>query len=85
MATTSAAPDLLILDYHFGEQSGPEVLSALSEHWRKSPAVILVTAEHDPAVENEARARGWEFLHKPLRPPSLRALMKQVLVRSEVH
>jgi histidine kinase len=85
LAATSPTPDLLILDYHFGQQSGPEVLRKLCERWGSSPPVILLTAERDPAVEEDARSRGWGFLHKPLRPPSLRALMKQLLVRGEVH
>jgi histidine kinase len=85
LAATSTVPDLLILDYHFGEQSGPEILRHLCECWNSNPLVILVTAERDPAVEEEARAQGWGFLYKPLRPPSLRALMKQLLVRGEVH
>jgi histidine kinase len=85
LAATSAAPDLLILDYHFGKQSGPEVLRELCARWSSSPPIILLTAERDPAVEEAARSRGWGFLHKPLRPPSLRALMKQLLVRGEVH
>jgi len=85
LAAASTAPDLLILDYHFGERNGPEILHQLCERWNATPLVILVTAERDPAVETEARSRGWGFLHKPLRPPSLRALMKQLLVRGEVH
>jgi len=85
LATVSAAPDLLILDYHFGERTGPEILRELCERWSANPPVILVTGEGDPALEEEARSRGWGFLHKPLRPPALRALMKQLLIRGEFH
>jgi histidine kinase len=83
LAQASAAPDLLVLDYHFGERSGPEILRELCKHWSTSPAVILVTAERDPAIEAEASLRGWGFLHKPVRPAALRALMKQLLIRGE--
>jgi histidine kinase len=85
LAAVSTAPDLLILDYHFGERTGPEILRELCERWSANPPVILVTAERNPALEEEARSRGWGFLHKPLRPPSLRALMKQLLIRGQVH
>jgi histidine kinase len=85
LAAVSTAPDLLILDYHFGERTGPEILRELCERWSANPPVILVTAERNPALEEEARSRGWGFLHKPLRPPSLRALMKQLLIRGQIH
>ena len=78
------APDLLILDYHLGKYNGPEVLSELSTHWRRPIRVILVTAHRDPILEETARDRGWGFLYKPVRPPALRALMKQLLVRTEL-
>ena len=85
LAAASSPPDLVLLDYHFGERTGPEILRELCMRWRSSPAVILVTAERDPAVEDEARMQGWGFLLKPLRPPALRALMQQLLIRGEVH
>ena len=84
LARPGDVPDLLLLDYHFGSVDGPAVCTALCQRWGTTPAVVLVTAERDPAVAAMARAQGWGFLHKPLRPPALRALMKQLLVRSDV-
>jgi histidine kinase len=85
LTAVSTAPDLVILDYHLGERTGPRILRDLCERWSANPPVILVTAERDPALEEEARSQGWGFLYKPLRPPSLRALMKQLLIRREIH
>ncbi len=43
--------------------------------------MILVTAERDDALKAQAVENGWGFLSKPVRPPALRALMTQLLVR----
>jgi histidine kinase len=84
LAQENSPPARVVLDYHFGERTGPEILRELCVRWRSSPAVILVTAERDPAVEEQARSQGWGFLLKPLRPPALRALMQQLLIRGEI-
>ena len=85
LAQENSPPDLLVLDYHFGERTGPEIFRELCARWGSSPPVLLVTAERDPAVEELARSQGWGFLLKPLRPAALRALMQQLLIRAEVH
>jgi histidine kinase len=79
-ATPADAPDLLILDYQLGERNGLELLSTWAPRWPARSRVILVTAQRDPSLEEQARDRGWGFLYKPVRPPALRALMKQLLV-----
>ena len=84
LAQEKCPPDLVVLDYHFGERTGPEILRELRARWRSSPPVILVTAERDPAVEEQAASQGWGFLLKPLRPPALRALMQQLLIRGQI-
>ena len=56
-------------------------LARLCERWRAAPPVVLVTAERDDALRESAQARGWGFLTKPVRPPALRALMTQLLLR----
>jgi histidine kinase len=84
LADSTPAPEVLILDYHLGEHTGMDLLPDLSRQWKVQPQVILVTAERDPAVAQAAGAREWGFLYKPLRPPALRALMTQLLVRAEV-
>lgn len=75
------APQLVLLDVHLGTHYGPDVYTLLCERWGSSPPVILLTAERDATLRRQAAERGWGFLAKPVRPPALRALMSQTLVR----
>ena len=81
-ADAARAPDLLLLDVHLvGELDGPALYPHLCERWQSRPPVILVTAERDEALREQAQRNGWGFLLKPVRPPALRALMTQLLLR----
>ncbi len=74
-------PELLLLDVRMGEFHGPTLYEALCERWQARPPVVLVTAERDDALRALAADNGWGFLAKPVRPPALRALMTQLLLR----
>lgn len=80
-ATRGNAPQLVLLDVHLGQLYGPDVYTQLCERWGSAPPVILLTAERDATLRRQAAERGWGFLAKPVRPPALRALMSQTLVR----
>ncbi|WP_370680250.1 PAS-domain containing protein [Comamonas sp. GB3 AK4-5] len=80
-AAPGNAPQLVLLDVHLGAHYGPDVYTLLCERWGSSPPVILLTAERDATLRRQAAERGWGFLAKPVRPPALRALMSQTLVR----
>ncbi len=80
-AAPGNAPQLVLLDVHLGAFYGPDVYTQLCERWGSAPPVILLTAERDATLRRQAAERGWGFLAKPVRPPALRALMSQTLVR----
>lgn len=80
-AQAGHAPALVLLDVRMGELHGPDVYETLCAAWQSRPPVILVTAERDEALKAHANAHGWGFLSKPVRPPALRALMTQLLLR----
>ncbi len=80
-ARAGDAPELVLLDVRMGDYHGPALYAALCERWHAQPPVILVTAERDDALKALALENGWGFLSKPVRPPALRALMTQLLVR----
>lgn len=82
-ARPNQAPDLLLLDLHPGPDSGPEVFGALVDTWGAAPLVILLAADRSQSVQTAARERGWCLLPKPVRPPALRALMTQLLLRAQ--
>ncbi|WP_315386734.1 PAS-domain containing protein [uncultured Stenotrophomonas sp.] len=81
IASTFNVPQLLLLDVRMGQWHGPDLYEQLCELWQARPPVILVTAERDDALKAHAAENGWGFLSKPVRPPALRALMTQLLVR----
>jgi len=81
LAAPATVPQLLLLDVRMGEFHGPDLYEALCVQWQARPPVILVTAERDDALRAQAAENGWGFLSKPVRPPALRALMTQVLLR----
>jgi len=80
-AVPGNAPALLLLDVRMGDHHGPDVYAQLCRQWGSAPPVILVTAERDDALRMLAADNGWGFLSKPVRPPALRALMTQLLMR----
>jgi len=81
IASAFNPPQLLLLDVRMGQWHGPDLYEALCTLWHARPPVILVTAERDDALKAQAMENGWGFLSKPVRPPALRALMTQLLVR----
>ena len=80
--TAAAVPDLVLLDVRLGDILGPDLVPDLQAVWGREVPVILVTAEHDPALREQAREAGWGWLAKPVAPAALRALMTQRLLRS---
>jgi histidine kinase len=81
IASALNVPQLLLLDVRMGQWHGPALYEELCTLWRARPPVILVTAERDDALKAQAVENGRGFLPKPVRPPALRALMTQLLVR----
>ncbi len=82
-ALRESAPELVLLDVRMGDFDGPSLYERLCVLWQARPPVILVTAERDGALKARAADMGWGFLSKPVRPPALRALMTQLLLRHQ--
>ena len=70
-------PDLLLADLHLDEgPDGLDVIGELRHAWARTVPAALVTADRDPTLRTRARARHIELLHKPVKPASLRALLR---------
>ncbi|MFZ4286543.1 PAS-domain containing protein [Variovorax sp. HJSM1_2] len=78
-----AAPQLLLLDVRMGTVYGPHLYARLCQIWDAKPPVILLSAERDEVLRQEAAEHGWGLLAKPVRAPALRALMSQMLLRHQ--
>ena len=79
-ANPANAPQLVLLDVGPGEVRIRDLHARLVEHWQATPQVILI-AESDKPTRMLAQQRDWGYLSKPVRPPALRALMTQLLLR----
>lgn len=78
-ARIAPMPDLLLLDYRLGEDTGLALAPRLQRAWQGLPPVILMSADSDASLRRHAEELGWSFLPKPLRPAALRALMMRAL------
>jgi len=77
VARAGRLPDLVLADLHLDDDpDGLEVVEALRKSWGRAVPAALVTADRDPTLRLRARARQVELLHKPVKPASLRALLR---------
>jgi Na+/proline symporter/signal transduction histidine kinase len=82
MQSADAAPDIVLMDYHLDNGvTGLDALETLSARAGERLPAILITANYTDSVRDEADARGYPVLNKPVRPGALRALMSQMLSR----
>jgi CheY-like chemotaxis protein len=70
-------PDLVLADLHLDEGvDGLEVVQTLRQAWELAVPAALVTADRDPELRLRAKECRVEVLLKPLKPASLRALLR---------
>jgi two-component system, sensor histidine kinase len=74
------APQIIIADLHLNNQErGPQAIEAVRRGVGAKAPAILITADHSPQAEDEARRHGLELLKKPVRPAELRSLLSFLL------
>ena len=80
----AASPDLLIVDYQLGDDQSDGLVQAqaLRERWPTLP-VVMISADHSAALKAQARALGFGFLLKPVKPLRLRQLLVNQLGQAE--
>ena len=72
-------PDLILADYHLDDAAnGIDVMDMIRSCCGRSIPGIVITADQTEAVRQDARRHGYRFLQKPLRPASLRALIRRL-------
>ncbi len=77
VARAGRLPDLVLADLHLDEgPDGLDVVDALRRAWGGAVPAALITADRDPTLRLRARAQNVELLHKPVKPASLRALLR---------
>ena len=79
LASATARPDLLLLDYHLdGTLTGLDVQRHLHARFGPIPTIVI-SADHSEAVRSAVAAAGAQLLHKPLKPLALKSLMARLL------
>jgi two-component system, sensor histidine kinase len=74
-------PDFLIADYRMpGRYNGIELIDAARSRIPGLPA-LLITGDTSTEVLEEFQQRQLDYLHKPVRPPQLRMMIRRILKR----
>jgi signal transduction histidine kinase len=73
-------PDILVLDYHLDDGAcGLDVAAYFRGRGGQPLPVIVTTADHTGAVEEQVAAAGAELVRKPIKPAQLRSLLTYML------
>jgi len=80
-----ARPDLVISDFHLGGgETGMALIERMRRVWRAPIPAFLVSGDTSPERLQEAAARGYHLLQKPVPPMTLRALLNRYLQEQAV-
>ena len=74
----SAAPDLVIADYHLDDGTGIAAILDLRQRFAAELPALLLTADRTLEIRAEAERYGIAVQHKPVRPAALRAFITQI-------
>ncbi len=73
-------PQIIIADLHLNNgERGPEAINAVRKAFGPDLPALIITADHSPKAEEEARRHKLEMLKKPVRPAELRSLLSFLL------
>jgi DNA-binding NtrC family response regulator len=71
-----SAIDVALVDHNLdGPETGIDVLNMIGRHQRGAFLGVLITADARPALAEEARRLGYEFMAKPIDPALFRSLL----------
>lgn len=73
-------PDIMLADYQLDDnKNGLDAMDALRAGFVNDISGILITGYMAPEVREDAIARGYQILYKPVKPAALRALVNKLL------
>lgn len=73
-------PDIILADYQLDDnKNGLDAMDALRGDFHLDIPGILITGYMAPEVREDAIARGYQVLYKPVKPAALRALVNKLL------
>lgn len=73
-------PHIVLMDYQldFGED-GITLYESLSKQWQGAVPAVLITANAEQSIRQQAHQAGMAYLRKPVKPAPLRALITNLL------
>ncbi|MDX1553795.1 MAG: hybrid sensor histidine kinase/response regulator, partial [Marinobacter sp.] len=73
-------PDIILADYQLDDnRNGLDAMDSLREEATNDIPGILITGYMAPEVREDAIARGYQILYKPVKPAALRAVVNKLL------
>jgi CheY-like chemotaxis protein len=75
-------PAIALVDYQLDDGHGLDAIRRLRWRYGSDLPAVLITADRSPEVREEAASENVQILNKPIRPPSLRALLAQLTLQS---
>jgi CheY-like chemotaxis protein len=76
---SSTAPDVMIVDFRLRDgRTGPQAIERLQSDLGASIPALIVTGDTAAERLREAKASGYQLVHKPVQPAMLRAFLANV-------
>ena len=80
LAELGEAPDLIICDYRLAQgKTGFELINRLCRAYGAQIPAFLISGDTSPERLRQAHQEGYYLLHKPVRPITLRSLVRRLL------
>jgi len=80
LAELGEAPDLIICDYRLAHgKTGFELIDRLRHAYAAQIPAFLISGDTSPERLRQAHQEGYYLLHKPVRPITLRSLVRRLL------
>ena len=75
--TLTGVPDAVIVDYRLrGGRTGVQTVERLNREFERDIPALIVTGDTAPERLREAKASGYQLVHKPVQPAMLRAFLR---------
>ncbi len=76
MRAAYATPDAIIVDFRLRDgRTGAQAIRTLQDEFGAEIAALIITGDTAPERLREAKASGYQLVHKPVRPAMLRAFL----------
>lgn len=77
-------PEIILADYHLDNETGLDVLQALTYHWGCELSAMIISADNSEGLRGVIAEAGYGFLAKPVQPAALRTTIRQLLRRKQM-